>query len=101
MDAMFDHGFGSEIHKILNQLKNQQLSKTKDLGLQTVLVTSTITKMLGKKLYPLMEHLEQNNAGKVAAMLLEMDRQEVFDLTESLDALKIKIAETMNSFHSS
>ncbi|TYJ30302.1 hypothetical protein E1A91_A06G121800v1 [Gossypium mustelinum] len=77
MDAMFDHGFGSEIHKILNQLKNQQLSKTKDLGLQTVLVTSTITKMLGKKLYPLMEHLEQNNAGKVAAMLLEMDRQEV------------------------
>ncbi|TYJ30297.1 hypothetical protein E1A91_A06G121800v1 [Gossypium mustelinum] len=77
MDAMFDHGFGSEIHKILNQLKNQQLSKTKDLGLQTVLVTSTITKMLGKKLYPLMEHLEQNNAGKVAAMLLEMDRQEI------------------------
>lgn len=57
--------------------------------------------MLGKKLYPLMEHLEQNNAGKVAAMLLDMDRQEVFDLTESLDALKIKIAETMNSFHSS
>lgn len=57
--------------------------------------------MLGKQLYPLMEHLEQNNAGKVAAMLLEMDRQEVFDLTESLDALKIKIAETMNSFHSS
>ncbi|XP_052488105.1 DEAD-box ATP-dependent RNA helicase 39 isoform X1 [Gossypium raimondii] len=101
MDAMFDHGFGSEIHKILNQLKNQQLSKAKDLGLQTVLVTSTITKMLGKQLYPLMEHLEQNNAGKVAAMLLEMDRQEVFDLTESLDALKIKIAETMNSFHSS
>ncbi|MBA0694289.1 hypothetical protein Goari_004602 [Gossypium aridum] len=101
MDAMFDHGFGSEIHKILNQLKNQQLSKAKDLGLQTVLVTSTITKMLGKQLYPLMEHLEQNNAGKVAATLLEMDRQEVFDLTESLDALKIKIAETMNSFHSS
>lgn len=57
--------------------------------------------MLGKQLYPLMDHLEQNNAGKVAAMLLEMDRPEVFDLTESLGALKIKIAETMNSFHSS
>ncbi|TYI22950.1 hypothetical protein ES332_A06G133300v1 [Gossypium tomentosum] len=50
MDAMFDHGFGSEIHKILNQLKNQQLSKTKDLGLQTVLVTSTITKIIGSSI---------------------------------------------------
>lgn len=45
MDAMFNHGFGSEIHRILNQLKNQQLSKAKDFGLQTVLVTSTITKV--------------------------------------------------------
>ncbi|KAK8597354.1 hypothetical protein V6N13_001967 [Hibiscus sabdariffa] len=99
MDAMFDHGFGSEIHKILDQLK--KLRSPKDFGLQTVLVTSAITKMLGKQLSPLMEHMEQNNAGKVAAMLLEMDQQEVYELTESLDALKIKIAETMNSFHSS
>ncbi|XVF29882.1 hypothetical protein REPUB_Repub16aG0008700 [Reevesia pubescens] len=100
MDSIFDHGFGSEINKILSQLKNHA-SKGKDFGLQTILVTSTITKMLGKQLYPLMEQLEQNNAGKVAAMLLEMDQQEVFDLTESLDALKIKIAEAMDSLHSS
>ncbi|KAK8538806.1 hypothetical protein V6N13_009181 [Hibiscus sabdariffa] len=99
MDAMFDHGFDSEIHKILDQLKKCQ--SPKDFELQTVLVTSAITKMLGKQLSPLMEHMEQNNAGKVAAMLLEMDQQEVYELTESLDALKIKIAETMNSFHSS
>ncbi|GMI77094.1 hypothetical protein HRI_001378700 [Hibiscus trionum] len=100
MDAMFYHGFGSEIHKILDQLKKCR-SEPKDFGVQTVLVTSAITKMLGKQLSPLMEHMEQNNAGKVAAMLLEMDQGEVYDLTESLDALKMKIAETMNSFHSS
>ncbi|KAE8701645.1 Dead box ATP-dependent RNA helicase, putative isoform 3 [Hibiscus syriacus] len=100
MDAMFDHGFGSEIHKILGQLKKCR-SKSKDVGLQTVLVTSAITKMLGKELSLVMEHMEQNNAGKVAAMLLEMDQQEVYELTESLDALKIKIAETMNSCLSS
>lgn len=55
--------------------------------------------MLGNRLSPLMEHLEQNNAGKVAAMMLEMDQQEVFDLTQSLDALKIKIDEAMDSLH--
>ncbi|XP_022767992.1 DEAD-box ATP-dependent RNA helicase 39-like isoform X2 [Durio zibethinus] len=100
MDSMFDHGFGSEIYKILSHLK-KRASKAKDFGLQTVLVTSTITKMFGKQLTPLMEHLEQNNAGKLAAMLLEMDHQEVFGLTESVDALKIKIAEAMDSLNSS
>ncbi|XWS15319.1 hypothetical protein CRYUN_Cryun35bG0085700 [Craigia yunnanensis] len=64
-------------------------------------VTSTIAKMLGKQLSPLMGQLEQNKAGKVAAMLLEMDQQEVFDLIVSLDALKIKITEVMDSLHSS
>ncbi|KAK6257782.1 hypothetical protein QUC31_001241 [Theobroma cacao] len=98
MDTMFGHGLGSEIHKILSLIKNRT-SKAKDFGLQTVLVTSTITKMLGNRLSPLMEHLEQNNAGKVAAMMLEMDQQEVFDLTQSLDALKIKIDEAMDSLH--
>ncbi|XVE55092.1 hypothetical protein DITRI_Ditri03aG0133100 [Diplodiscus trichospermus] len=99
MDTMFDHGFDSQIYKILSHIKNRA-SEAKDFGLQTVLVTSTITKTLGKQLPPVMEHLEQNNAGKVAAMLLEMDQQEVFDVAESLDALKKKIAEAMNSLHS-
>lgn len=57
--------------------------------------------MLGNQLSPITEHIEQNNAGKVAAMLLEMDEQEVFDLTVSIDALKMKIAEAMDSLHSS
>ncbi|XP_021284591.1 DEAD-box ATP-dependent RNA helicase 39-like isoform X3 [Herrania umbratica] len=98
MDTMFNHGLGSEIHKILCLIKNRA-SKAKDFGVQTVLVTSTITKMLGNQLSPLMEHLEQNNSGKVAAMMLEMDQQEVFDLTQSLDDLKKKIAEAMDSLH--
>ena len=44
MDTVFDHGFGSEIHKILSSLKNRA-SKAKQFAVQTVLVTSPVTKV--------------------------------------------------------
>lgn len=46
-----------------------------------------------------MEQLERSHAGQIAAMLLEMDKTEVFHLTESLDALKTKVAEAMDSLN--
>ncbi|KAK4482063.1 hypothetical protein RD792_011589 [Penstemon davidsonii] len=52
--------------------------------------------MLGEQLYPLVERIERNHAGKVTGMLLEMDQTEVLHLIESPDALKKKVVEAMD-----
>eukprot|EP00250_Pteridium_aquilinum_P014929 c22286_g1_i2 orf=356-2299(-) len=51
--------------------------------------------MLGEQLYPLVDQLEHDHAGKVTGMLLEMDQPEVLHLIESPEALKAKVAEAM------
>jgi polyadenylate-binding protein len=51
--------------------------------------------MLGEQLYPLVDALEHDFAGKVTGMLLEMDQTEVLHLIESPEALKAKVAEAM------
>ncbi|XP_077220325.1 poly(A)-binding protein 5 [Tasmannia lanceolata] len=51
--------------------------------------------MLGEQLFPLVERLEHDAAGKVTGMLLEMDQTEVLHLIESPDALKKKVAEAV------
>jgi polyadenylate-binding protein len=52
--------------------------------------------MLGEQLYPLVDSLEHDFAGKVTGMLLEMDQTEVLHLIESPEALKAKVAEAMD-----
>ncbi|KAH7283464.1 hypothetical protein KP509_34G008600 [Ceratopteris richardii] len=52
--------------------------------------------MLGEQLYPLVDQIEHDHAGKVTGMLLEMDQPEVLHLIESPDALKAKVAEAMD-----
>eukprot|EP00897_Mesotaenium_endlicherianum_P009619 jgi/Mesen1/8686/ME000516S08007 len=51
--------------------------------------------MLGEQLYPLVDQLEHDHAGKVTGMLLEMDQTEVLHLIESPEALKSKVNEAM------
>ncbi|KAJ3692035.1 hypothetical protein LUZ60_012385 [Juncus effusus] len=51
--------------------------------------------MLGEQLYPLVEQIEREQAGKVTGMLLEMDKTEILHLIESPDALKSKVNEAM------
>lgn len=48
-DTMFDRGFGPDLRKFLNPLRNRA-SKPGDKGFQTVLVTATITKAVQKLL---------------------------------------------------
>lgn len=55
--------------------------------------------MLGEQLFPLVERLERDNAGKVTGMILEMDQTEVLHLIEAPDALKKKVAEAMDVLH--
>ncbi|KAK6792349.1 hypothetical protein RDI58_011430 [Solanum bulbocastanum] len=52
--------------------------------------------MLGEQLFPLVERIERDHAGKVTGMLLEMDQTEVLHLIESPDALKEKVSEAMD-----
>ncbi|XP_031251506.1 DEAD-box ATP-dependent RNA helicase 39-like [Pistacia vera] len=97
-DTLFEHGFGPEISKILSPLKDCA-SKSSNQEFQTILVTSTISEMLGKQGSSLMERLEHDVAGKVTAMLIEMEQEETFDLIESPNALKKKVAEAVNSLN--
>lgn len=46
-------------------------------------------------MYPLVERIEREQAGKVTGMLLEMDQTEVLHLIESPDDLQSKVAEAM------
>ncbi|KAA8537970.1 hypothetical protein F0562_027450 [Nyssa sinensis] len=55
--------------------------------------------MLGEQLFPLVERLERDHAGKVTGMLLEMDQTEVLHLIEDPDALKKKVAEALDVLH--
>ncbi|KAH9311260.1 hypothetical protein KI387_026295, partial [Taxus chinensis] len=48
-DTMFDRGFGPDLRKFLNPLRNRA-AKSGDLGFQSVLVTATITKAVQKLL---------------------------------------------------
>ncbi|MCD7455490.1 hypothetical protein HAX54_028332 [Datura stramonium] len=52
--------------------------------------------ILGEQLYPLVERIEHDQAGKVTGMLLEMDQTEVLHLIEAPDALKKKVSEAMD-----
>ncbi|CAM6081817.1 unnamed protein product [Calypogeia fissa] len=51
--------------------------------------------MLGELLYPMVDVLEHDHAGKVTGMLLEMDLTEILNLFESPEALIHKVAEAM------
>ncbi|KAF5953221.1 hypothetical protein HYC85_011165, partial [Camellia sinensis] len=51
--------------------------------------------MLGEQLFPLVERVEPDHAGKVTGMLLEMDQTEVLHLIEAPDALKKKVSEAL------
>ncbi|XP_009786468.1 polyadenylate-binding protein 3-like [Nicotiana sylvestris] len=53
-------------------------------------------RMLGEQLFPLVERIERDHAGKVTGMLLEMDQTEVLHLIESSDALNKKVSEAMD-----
>ncbi|GMP36395.1 hypothetical protein CsSME_00008538 [Camellia sinensis var. sinensis] len=55
--------------------------------------------MLGEQLFPLVERVEPDHAGKVTGMLLEMDQTEVLHLIEAPDALKKKVSEALDVLH--
>jgi polyadenylate-binding protein len=47
--------------------------------------------MLGERLFPLVERMQPDNAGKITGMLLEMDNSELLLLIDSKPALESKV----------
>ncbi|KAI8871098.1 polyadenylate binding protein [Ramicandelaber brevisporus] len=52
--------------------------------------------VLGEALYPLIEDIDAEQAGKITGMFLEMDNADIINLINTPDALKSKIAEAQS-----
>ncbi|XP_022990794.1 DEAD-box ATP-dependent RNA helicase 39-like [Cucurbita maxima] len=100
LDTMFDLGFGPNIKKILTSVK-QSTSRHCNQKCQSVVVTSTLIKMLHKQHSSLVESLKRSDGGEIAAMLLEIEEEEAFHLMESPDTLKCKLADAVESLRAS
>ncbi|KAI6691150.1 hypothetical protein NL676_027978 [Syzygium grande] len=94
-DIMLDAGLFPKVQKISSHLKNFAVESDSQ-HFQAVLVISAISEILEKHA---VERLEHDRAGKVAAMLLEIDPKEVLYLIESQDALRKKVADAVESLH--
>lgn len=51
--------------------------------------------MLGERLFPLIQHMHQDLAGKITGMLLEIDNSELLHMLESQESLKLKVDEAV------
>lgn len=95
LDSMFGLGFGPDIKKILTSVRpcNEKC--------QSVVLTSTLIKMLHEQHSSLVESLKRGDAGEITAMLLEIEEEEAFHLMESPDTLKCKLADAVESLRAS
>lgn len=51
--------------------------------------------ILGERLYPVIERMHPNMAGKITGMLLEIENSELLHMIEVPDALKAKVEEAV------
>jgi len=51
--------------------------------------------MLGERLFPLIQQMHQELAGKITGMLLEIDNSELLHMLESQESLKLKVDEAV------
>jgi polyadenylate-binding protein len=50
--------------------------------------------MLGERLFPLIQQMQPELAGKITGMLLEIDNTELLHMLESRESLKAKVCES-------
>ncbi|CAF5130484.1 unnamed protein product [Rotaria sp. Silwood1] len=51
--------------------------------------------MLGERLFPLIQQMQPELAGKITGMLLEIDNTELLHMLESRESLKAKVEEAI------
>merc|ERR1712012_1219199 len=51
--------------------------------------------MLGERLFPLIQRMHPDLAGKITGMLLEIDNSELLHMLESQESLKLKVEEAV------
>ena len=51
--------------------------------------------MLGERLFPLIQRMYPDLAGKITGMLLEIDNKELLHMLESEESLKVKVEEAV------
>lgn len=51
--------------------------------------------MLGERLFPLIQRMHPELAGKITGMLLEIDNSELLHMLESQESLKLKVEEAV------
>ncbi|KAF2749536.1 polyadenylate binding protein [Sporormia fimetaria CBS 119925] len=69
-----------------------------DLAALNAAPTPQQKQMLGEALYPKIHEMQPELAGKITGMLLEMENQELINLTQDEDALRAKVDEAMTVY---
>lgn len=52
--------------------------------------------MLGERLFPIIQHMQPDLAGKITGMLLEIDNTELLHMLESRDSLRSKVCSSLS-----
>ena len=55
--------------------------------------------MLGEQLFPLIQHMHSDLAGKITGMLLEIDNAELLHMLDSSESLNAKVDEAVAVLH--
>ncbi len=55
--------------------------------------------MLGERLFPLIQQIHPNLAGKITGMLLEIDNEELLHMLEFREALAAKVDQAVSVLH--
>lgn len=53
--------------------------------------------LLGERLFPLVQEMYPDSAGKITGMLLEIDNSELLHMLESNESLKAKVQKNSNA----
>ena len=57
--------------------------------------STCLFQMLGERLFPLIQRMYPDLAGKITGMLLEIDNKELLHMLESEESLKVKVEEAV------
>ena len=76
--------------------------KDQDPLTASILMTASpqeLKRMLGERLYPLIQHMCPDLSGKITGMLNEIDNDELLHMLDSCDSLRDKVSEPLKLGH--